>query len=536
MCRGPIDQASAIGKAPVPEQHVPLIVIGAGTAGVAAAITAAKGGVQTLLIDENPLGPDVIGLDVPLHFGQRANAAIQNKDRMVERIVANNPGLMEAFEAGIDVALGTYVFGAFINGETVHSMPVPMLGLADGTRSWMVSFDRLIVATGARDLAIAFEGWEKPGVMGARGWHSLVRQYNAFSGRRLLILGSGVTGLGVAQDALRAGHEIAGIVEVEAAPVGPADLVAQIQDRSVPIYAAHAVRQATGRAEVEGAVLVALDVNGAPIEGSDTTVACDTIIYALGAVPNIELLNVLGCHLEFRGAAGGYVPVVDAEGATSLAGIYAVGDCTGLQDPQSAAAQGEASAGAVVRSLAGDAKPVPHAASPAASGMSLYEYWQRWSRAEIAASGWDVHVCQCEEVTRAEIADLRPPRYLGARPAEMSGHNLRKLGAESPVNQDQVKRLTRAGMGPCQGRRCREQVHMLLSAVTGTPVETIPLATYRAPVRPLPLQVLAAFEELAAVRDNWVAWFNIPSQWTPHWEIDYAALETVTRKTGIADK
>ena len=77
---------------------------------------------------------------------------------------------------------------------------------------------------------------------------------------------------------------------------------------------------------------------------------------------------------------------------------------------------------------------------------------------------------------------------------------------------------------------------MLLSAVTGTPVETIPLATYRAPVRPLPLQVLAAFEELAAVRDNWVAWFNIPSQWTPHWEIDYAALETVTRKTGIADK
>ena len=118
----------------------------------------------------------------------------------------------------------------------------------------------------------------------------------------------------------------------------------------------------------------------------------------------------------------------------------------------------------------------------------------------------------------------------------MSGHNLRKLGSESPVNQDQVKRLTRAGMGPCQGRRCREQVHMLLASVTDTPVEKIPLATYRGPVRPLPLHVLGAFEESAAMRDNWVAWFNIPSQWTPHWEIDYAALDNVAVKTGVADK
>ncbi len=536
MYRGPIDQASAIGKAPEPEQHVPVVVIGAGPAGIAAAVAAAKAGVKTMLIDENPVGPGLIGLDVPLHFGQRANAAIQSKDRMVERIVANNPALMQAFELGIEVALGTYVFGAFVNGETVHSLPVPMLGLADEARSWMVSFDRLIVATGARDLAIAFDGWEKPGVMGAQGWHSLMRNYDAFNGRRLLILGSGALALGVAQEALQAGHEIAGLVEVDAAPVGPARLVAAIRARNVPIHAAYALKEATGRAEVEGAVLVALDGNGAPIAGSDVAIACDTIIYAMGAVPNIELLNVLGCRLEFRGDAGGHVPVLDADGATSLPGIYAAGDCAGLVDASGAVAQGEAAARAAVTSLGGDARPAFRPVSPAITGMPLFDYWQRWSRAEIAASGWNVHVCQCEEVTRAEIADLRPPRHLGATPTEMSGHNLRKLGSESPVSQDQVKRLTRAGMGPCQGRRCREQVHMLLSAVTGTPVESIPLATYRAPVRPLPLQVLAAFEESAAVRDNWVAWFNIPSQWTPHWEIDYAALEAATHKTGIADK
>ena len=525
----PIDQASAIGKAPAPEQHFPLVVIGAGAAGVAAAIAAAEAGIRAMLIDENPIGAGLIGLDVPLHFGQRADAGIQNKERMVQRIVENNPALMQAFELGIEVTLGTYVFGAFVNNATVHSLPVSMLGLADETRSWMVSFDRLIVAAGARDLAIAFDGWEKPGVMGVQAWRSLTRTYDAFNGRNLLILGSGETGLTLARDALARGCEVAGIVEVDAAPAGPADLVAEIRALNIPIHLGHAVKSAIGPGEVAGAVLTSLDNPGAEVE-----IACDTIVHAMGAVPNIELLNVLGCKLEFRGEFGGHVPVVDADGATSLTGIFAVGDCTGLGRHADAAVAGAAAAAAVARSLNIDC-PRQAAATSVPSVFPYYDYWQRWSRAEIAASGWNVHVCQCEEVTRAEIAELKPPRYLGAG-GGMSGHNLRKLGSESPVNQDQVKRLTRAGMGPCQGRRCREQVHMLLASVTDTPVEKIPLATYRGPVRPLPLHVLGAFEESAAMRDNWVAWFNIPSQWTPHWEIDYAALDNVAVKTGVADK
>jgi thioredoxin reductase len=526
---GVIDRSSAIGKAPAAERHVPLIVVGAGTAGLAAAIAAAHAGVETMLVDENPLPGDLIALDVPLHFGGRANAAVLNPGRMIERILDHNRALAEAFDLGIDVQLGVSVWAAYVNGQTVHSLDRPLLGLTDGTRSWMVSFERLIVAAGARDLAMAFRGWEKPGVMGLQAASSLSSRYGAFDGRRLLILGSGAPALAFAETAIAAGLEIAGIVEVDAEPRDQAALARLQAAADIPFYASHAIREARGRAEVEGAELVALDGEGQPVPGGETIVPCDTIVTALGSIPNIELLNVLGCQVEFCSSRGGYVPILAADGETSLPGIYAIGDCAGAYDRKSldaawAESEGRQAAAAVLQSFGGSApdKAIPYLARPSEiGGEEIHGYWQRWSRAEIAASGWNVHICQCEEVTRAELAELRPPRYLGWNSA---GHNRRRVVDVSPVNQDQVKRLTRAGMGPCQGRRCREQIQLLLADLAQVPAGEIPLASYRAPVRPLPLGVFAAFEESAAVRDNWVAWFNIPSQWTPHWEIDEAAL------------
>lgn len=537
-----IDTTSTTGKAPAVEQHVPLVVVGAGPAGVAAAVAAAKAGIRTLLVDENPIGGDLVALDVPLHFGRRANAAVQNKQRMIERIVESDPGLAEAFELGVDVQLGLGVWAAYVNGETVHSLPRPMLGLADDRRSWMVSFDRLIVAAGARDLGLAFEGWEKPGVMGVQAAWSLLTRYSALDARRLLILGSGAAGLGIASAAIDRGLDIAGIVEVDAAPRDPERLQRLSQSRgNIPLYTGHAVRAAKGGLEVEAALLTAVGSKGDPIAGSDRLVPCDTIVLALGAVPNIELLDILGCKLEFRSELGGHVPLVDATGQTSVPGVYAVGDCAGthdekLSDAARAVSEGRRAglAAAISLGAAGDIADAP--LGTLKRPLEIHSYWQRWSNAEVAASGWDVHVCQCEEVSRAELADLRPPRYLNWSPAKNAGHDLKRLASESSVNQDQVKRLTRAGMGPCQGRRCREQVQMLLSAVTDTPVGEIPRASYRGPVRPLPLSVLANFEESAAVRDNWVAWFNIPSQWTPHWEIDEAALTDGATKVAAADK
>ena len=78
-----------------------------------------------------------------------------------------------------------------------------------------------------------------------------------------------------------------------------------------------------------------------------------------------------------------------------------------------------------------------------------------------------------------------------------------------------MKRLTRAGMGVCQGRRCREQVACLLALGSGEALGAVPPATHRAPVRPLPLRLAHAVEEPAAMRQHWDTWFGMYSQYVP---------------------
>ncbi|HPV69135.1 MAG TPA: FAD/NAD(P)-binding oxidoreductase, partial [Sphingorhabdus lacus] len=72
-----------------------------------------------------------------------------------------------------------------------------------------------------------------------------------------------------------------------------------------------------------------------------------------------------------------------------------------------------------------------------------------------------------------------------------------------------------AGMGVCQGRRCRDQVAMLLALESGKPFGSIPLASHRAPVRPLPMKIMADWNEPEAMSAAWDVWFGIPTQWVP---------------------
>jgi len=122
-------------------------------------------------------------------------------------------------------------------------------------------------------------------------------------------------------------------------------------------------------------------------------------------------------------------------------------------------------------------------------------------------------------VTRGDLVEVRAPRYLGEPTAAAMARDLGSLIADGPPNQDQVKRLTRAGMGPCQGRRCREQVALTLAQAAGVSPADVPLAFHRPPVRPLPLKVMADWNETAAMTEGWEIWFAIPGQWSAYDDI-----------------
>jgi len=524
-----VDRRSLTGKGPRADRHVPLIVIGAGAAGVAAAVEAARSGVETLLIDEHPVDNDMMAMDVPLCFGQRMQPAIRNRALMLERVVETNPALASAHEAGVDVQLGTYVWGAFVGGPTVQELPSPMLGLADERRSWLVSYDRLIVAAGARDVLLGFAGWERAGTLGAGGAAALVTRYRALSARRLVVVGSGALGLHTAALALDHGIDVAGVVEVESRVRGDEATAKALAERGVPFFTGHTIREARGRVgEIESVVLAALDGDGRPIAGRDREIACDAVCLAVGLVPSVELLHLVGARLRFERALGGWVPQVDAWMRTSVPTVFAAGDCAGFHDamlaaPEIAREQGRlAGLGAAVSLHALDRHEADrrrgHASPATPASADVFAYWQAWLRSLIEASGWDVNICQCEEVTRRELVQTRPPRYLGWDSPQMKARDLTTLLRDGPLNQDQIKRLTRAGMGPCQSRRCREQVGLLLAHAAETSIEQIPLPTFRPPVRPLPLNVLWPADEPNAMREDWVSWFGIPTQFSPHWE------------------
>lgn len=457
------DICAVNGTRSAPEARYDVVVVGAGPSGIAAAVEHATAGKSVLLVDENPVSGALMGNDTPLYFGGRMTAATQNSERMLEAIFMSMPDLEKAMDAGAELLLGTTAWGVYRNGPGVASLPDQVVGLADAERSWMVGFGTIVLATGARDLAMAFPGWNQPGVMGAAALQMLLTRYDAFAGRRVLVLGSHDLALETALVAHARGIEVAGLIEVRDAPQGSADLVAQVKAAGISITCGQTIASAKGGIDgVESATLT-----------SGETIACDTICVAIGLVPSIELVDAMHGPRALNPTRGGYIPAEEAS-------VIAVGDCAGLTE----------------------------------CGFDHIAYRMDWMRALTAVTTNDTIICQCEEVTRADLIGIQPPNYL-PRPAAMCARSLETLLKDGPANPDQIKRLTRSGMGVCQGRRCRDQVAMLLALESGTPYGTIPLASHRAPVRPLPLKILAEWDEPAEMEAAWDVWFGIPTQWVP---------------------
>ncbi|QIE56644.1 FAD-dependent oxidoreductase [Pikeienuella piscinae] len=513
---GDPDPSNIHGKLLPPERHVQLIVVGAGPAGLAAATESAALGVEVMLVEEHPIDRALMGMDIPLRFGGRMDGSAGARGAVIERLVDTRPAIQHAFEVGIDIQLGVSAWGLFPS-EVSAAMPAPMLGLTDGTRSWMVGYDRVIVATGARDLGLAFPGWGALGVVGARGAEELIGTYRAFSGRRMVVLGTGPLALRVCRMAIKAGIHVPAAVEVDTGDL-PADISAGFEQLGITVRQGFTVEAVVSQsAGVTGVRLIPL-VAADPRQGDE--IACDTICSAVGAVPSVELLAAAGCATVFDPNLGGHCPKIDAAMRTSNRAILAVGDCTGLGDteiasPDAAIIQGRVAAQTVARDLGHDTGATA-SASQRTGRRDQIACWDRWLQASCAAGGDRLEICLCENVALRDLVGLRPPGYLQETyGAALYDRGFGALLAEPPVNQDQIKRLTRAGMGVCQGRRCRDQVALLLAASTGTGIADIPLASYRPPVRPLPLSVLAPERELPLISETWVSWFSIATQSLP---------------------
>src|SRR5690606_27921610 len=208
-----------------------------------------------------------------------------------------------------------------------------------------VAADRVILATGARELFLPFPGWTLPNVFGVGGAQALVKAGASFAGKRVVVAGSGPLLLAVGATLASQGARVAVVAE-QASRAALARFGAALLLRSPGrIAQAARLRSALGGARYAiGCWVTRADGDDAVREVTLTdgrrswTEPCDVLCTGYGRVPNTELAEMLGCIVD-----GGKVRV-DAWQRASVAGVYCAGEPTGIAGVDAALAEGEIAA------------------------------------------------------------------------------------------------------------------------------------------------------------------------------------------------
>ena len=296
-----------------------LIVIGAGPAGLSAAIEGAKAGMRVAVFDENARPGGQLFKQIHKFFGSREHKAKIRGFRIGEML------LQEAEEVGVNVQLNATVLGIF---------PEKRITVRFGDHVEQFSGDNIIVATGAAENMVLFDGWTKPGVIGAGAAQTLMNLHGVQPGQNILMVGSGNVGLVVSYQLLQAGCKVAALIDAAPRVGGYGVHAAKVARYGVPFYMRHTILRAEGKDQVEGAVIAEVDDKFQPIPGTEKHLDVDTICLAVGLSPMSQVLRMSGCEID--DTPGGLVPKTDAYGETTIPGLFAAGDVAGIEEASSA--------------------------------------------------------------------------------------------------------------------------------------------------------------------------------------------------------
>ena len=455
---------------------IDLLIVGAGPAGMTAAIRARALGLAVTVVDDQPAPGGQIWR------GVEAVAASDDGRRLGAEYVAGGAvatefrGCGATYEPGMQVWQIEPGFRVFVS--------------RDGAAR-MLTARAVLLATGAQERPVPFPGWTLPGVLTVGAAQILLKTANQVPADPVWIAGGGPLALLYATQLLRAGGRIAGILDTTprrnaraALPHLPQALLSLSElskglawrrdlRRSGVRIVRHVSRfEAIGTDRVEAIRFTA--------PGGDGELPASVILVHEGVVPTVHPTMALGCAHDWHDGQLCWVPRVDAWGETSVAGIFVAGDGAGIGGAQAALHRGDIAALGIARRLGrldetrsdwAATAPRRKLARALATRPFLDALFR--PRPEHFAPTDATIVCRCEALTA------------GA---------LRKAAAVGTPGPNQVKAFTRAGMGPCQGRQCGYTVAHILADAQGRTVEEVGFYRIRPPLKPVTLGELAALD------------------------------------------
>ena len=454
-------------------------IVGAGPAGMAAAIELAKAGVRVAVLDR----------------GQKAGGQIYRS--------ASDSPLPNANVLGPDYTAGADLIDAFTRADVTHYAGADAWHLGDDGRILFshhgdtreLHCREMLLCPGAMERPMPVPGWTLPGVMTA-GAAQVMLKSDAIVADGAVFAGSGPLLYLIVAQYLRLGVPVAALVDttprqnyVNAAPLLPCALrqtgllkkglalLAKIKRSGVPVYRFAEGLKMLGEGKATGLQFTA--------QGQTHEVATDTVFLHQGVQPNLNMTRAMDLEHRWNPQQLCWQVVTDPFGQTSVPHVSAAGDGAGIIGADGARIAGRLAALNILHRLGRmtlaqrDNQAAPDLSQLAAMAPFRAFVDRLYHPTDALRLPQDpaTLVCRCEEQS---LADLRAGFEQGAR------------------DPNALKSLTRCGMGPCQGRQCGHMVAGLLSDWRDEPPETIGYYRLRSPQRLLTLEELGRYQAAPA--------------------------------------
>ncbi|MGE5840992.1 MAG: NAD(P)/FAD-dependent oxidoreductase [Deltaproteobacteria bacterium] len=303
----------------VKKKHIALAIIGAGPAGLAAAVEAKRLGIKDLVVfdrDERPGG--ILRQCIHAGFGLEKFQEELTGPEYARRY------LKLAQAEGVDFALDTTVL------EMDKDRVLTVVSSQDGLRQYECG--SIILAMGCRERprgAIGIPGTRPAGIFTAGHAQRLINIEGYMPGRKVVVLGSGDIGLIMARRLTLEGAQVKAVAEILPYPSGLMRNVVQcLHDFDIPLLLSHTVAEVHGDRRVDGVTLVRVDDRWNPLPGTERRMDCDTLLLSVGLIPENELSKAAGVVMDERTGGARVNDFLE----TSLPGIFSCGNVLHVND------------------------------------------------------------------------------------------------------------------------------------------------------------------------------------------------------------